>query len=456
MKTIKLPIEYANEDDLVIVSEYIRLQNNIIRISYNRFKDNYSEKEIRSYLKSMNLSSDLINIDSWFIQSGIYKAKEMYSKDLEFSKSNNFFPKRIFGSKSNLIKRSKNLIDKETYKNKRTLPLLIIGEASKKGNRKFNFTNLSNIEFKPFLKCKISISLPKLRNNYKKDLSLLIKFSNQNQLPYQIQLSKRFIWITFDENKLYNLEKEENKLIKSNSYIKNRYCGIDLNPNFIGFSVKDNESDKIIHTEQIDLKKLTGKNISSNKLDHETKEIFHYIGRKLKSLNVEYVFLEDLNFKTGNKGLGKGFNRLTINQWNRNTPFEILSKYFKNKIFKVNAAYSSTIGNCLYNFPDPINASLEIARRGFEVIILKKKNEKEVSSFYPEFNLLKMREEIRNQTTHLELNSWKELHVFLKNSKLKYRVSLDEAKSLHPVFCRKFYSKKSKVIINYIKCNSFI
>ena len=65
-----------------------------------------------------------------------------------------------------------------------------------------------------------------------------------------------------------------------------------------------------------------------------------------------------------------------------------------------------------------------------------------------------MREELRKQTTHLELNSWKELHTFLKNSKLKYRVSRDE--SPHQVFSRKFYSKKSKVIINYIKCNSFI
>ena len=75
-------------------------------------------------------------------------------------------------------------------------------------------------------------------------------------------------------------------------------------------------------------------------------------------------------------------------------------------------------------------------------------------NFYHEFDLLKMREEIRNQTTHLELTSLKELHIFLKNSKLKYRVSFDEV--THPVFYRKFYSKKSKVICNYIKCNSFI
>ena len=439
MKTIKLPIEYSNEDDLQIILEYIRLQNNVTRISYNRFKDNYSEKDIRNYLKSMNLSSNLINIDSWFIQSGIYKAKEMFKKDLEFSKSFNYFPKRIFGSKSNLIKRSKNLISKEEFKNKRTLPLLIIGEAPKSGNRKFNFTNLNYITFKPFLKCKINIQLPKLRNNYKKDLNLLIKFSNQNQLPYQIQLSKHFIWITFDEEKLYELE---NNLSKSTNCVSNRYCGIDLNPNYIGFSIKDFNSDKIIYTELISLKNLTGKNISSNKLDHETKEIFYYISRKLKSLKCEYVFLEDLKFDNKSNKKGKSFNRLVINQWNRNTPFNILSKYFKNKLFKVNAAYSSTIGNCLYEYPDPISASLEIGRRGFEVIILKKKDKEGVSSFYPEFNLNIMREELRKQTTHLELTSWKELHTFLKNSKLTYRVSLPEVK-----FFRQFKCLQSKILV---------
>ena len=437
MKTIKLPVEYSNKDDLKIILEYIRLQNNVTRISYNRFKEGLSEKEIRSYLKNMNLSSELVNIDSWFIQSGIYKAKEMFNKDLEFEKSFNYFPKRIFGSKSNLIRRSKNLIDKETYQNNRSLPLLIIGEAPKSGNRKFNFTNLSNIEFKPFCGYKISISLPKLRNNYKKDLNLLIKFSNQNQLPYQIQLSNNFIWITFDEDKLYELE---NNLSKSTNHIENRYCGIDLNPNYIGFSVKD--EDKIIHTELISLSNLTGKNINSNKLDHETKEIFHYIGKKLKFLKCEYVFLEDLNFKNGNKKKGKNFNRLTINQWNRNTPFNILSKYFKNKLFKVNAAYSSTIGNCLYEYPDPISASIEIGRRGFEVIILKKKDKECNSSFYPEFDLNIMREEIRNQTTHLELNSWKELHTFLKNSKLMYRVSLPNIE-----FFRQFKCLQSKILL---------
>ena len=117
MKTIKLPIEYSHMEDLEILQEYTRLQNNVIRIAYNRFKENISEKEIRLFLKTMNFSSESIAIDSWFIQSGIYKAKEMFNKDLETSKSSGNFPKRIFGSKSNLIKRSKGLISKKEFKN---------------------------------------------------------------------------------------------------------------------------------------------------------------------------------------------------------------------------------------------------------------------------------------------------------------------------------------------------
>ena len=94
------------------------------------------------------------------------------------------------------------------------------------------------------------------------------------------------------------------------------------------------------------------------------------------------------------------------------------------------------------NIPDPISASIEIGRRGFEVIILKKKDKEGNSSFYPEFDLNIMREEIRNQTTHLELNSWKELHTFLKNSKLMYRVSLPNIE-----FFRQFKCLQSKILL---------
>lgn len=436
MKTIKLPITILEEDKFIL-SEITRIQNSVIRLSYNRFKDKYSEKDVRNYLK------DKINYDSWFIQSGIYKAKEMYSKDLEYSKSNNKFPNRVFGGKSNLIKYLEKKISKTEYKKNKLLPLLSIGEAPKYGNRKFNFKDLNSITFKPFKNTKISISFPNIKNNYKKELLNLIKYSNQKKIAYQIQLAEDFIWITFDEIKLKELDLSENKKIDLTDIKTSRYIGIDLNPNFIGFSIYDYNSKKLIHAEQIDLSKLTGKKCDYNKLDHETKEIFHHIGRLCNHYRVNFCFMEDLNFKNGNKGLGKRFNRLTINQWKRNIGCDILKKYFGNKLFKVNAAYSSTIGNCKYGFSDPINASLEIGRRGYEVIILKLRSKAGESRFYPEFDLLRIGEELRKQTTNLELNSWKDLHSLLKNSKVKYRVTLDN--SSYPKFFRKFNNIQSRI-----------
>ena len=67
MITIKLPFQTDNKS-LEIIKEYQNQQSNMIRYSYNRFKEDKSEMEIR------NLSSNLNNIellDSWFIQCAI-------------------------------------------------------------------------------------------------------------------------------------------------------------------------------------------------------------------------------------------------------------------------------------------------------------------------------------------------------------------------------------------------
>lgn len=436
MKTIKLPITILEEDKLIL-SEIIRIQNSVTRISYNRLKEKSTEKEVRHHLKT------IIQYDSWFIQSAIYKAKEMYVKDVNQYKSTGKFPTRIFGSKLNLSNYLKGKISKEEYKKNKLLPLLSIGEAPYKGNRKFLFSDLNSITFKPSRGARIEINLPSVKSNYRKELLNLIKYSNLRKLPYQIQLTENFIWITFDEIKLKELDLLENKKIDLADIKASRYIGIDLNPNYIGFSIYDYNSKKLIHAEQIDLSKLTGKNISYNKLDHETKEIFHYIGRLCKHYKVNFCFIEDLNFKNGNKGLGKGFNRLCINQWKRNVASDIFKKYFGNKLFKVNAAYSSTIGNCKYGFSDPINASLEIGRRGYEVIILKLRSKTGESKFYPEFDSSIIRKELWKQTAGLELNSWKELHSWLKNSKVKYRVTVGEL--THPLFFRKFNNIQSRI-----------
>lgn len=122
-----------------------------------------------------------------------------------------------------------------------------------------------------------------------------------------------------------------------------------------------------------------------------------------------------------------------INKWKRNLFTSVLEKYFD--IRSVNAAYSSTIGNILNDgYPDPIAASIEIARRGCDCFIKKSRK------FYPELVSIKKLADRWKETVFPEISSWKELHDFLKNSKMMYRVSLPPEE-----FYSEFKSKRSKV-----------
>ena len=143
--------------------------------------------------------------------------------------------------------------------------------------------------------------------------------------------------------------------------------------------------------------------------------------------------------KDNNKG--KNYNNLVINKWLRNLFQEQLNKRCKNyniNFFKVLPYYTSYIGNLQHDYFDPINASIEIARRAYETIILRNKQ------FYPKFET---KPELRYQWKEY-LNSvkeWKELFVIIKNFKLKYRVSLKEYKMSFNVL--RMNSIKSKTLL---------
>ena len=70
-----------------------------------------------------------------------------------------------------------------------------------------------------------------------------------------------------------------------------------------------------------------------------------------------------------------------------------------------------------------VAASIEIARRGF------KKYQK--SWFYPSFNksLSRINEQWKQTLSDNFIKDWKELFSLIKESKLKYRISLDNCKA---------------------------
>ena len=322
----------------------------------------------------------------------------------------------------------KKVISKEEYCKQKLIPIWIVGEQSKNGNRLFNFDfQNSKLIFKLSRNNhqEIEVCLP--RGKQLKELLRIQELAEQKQITVTISFNNDFVWISFDES-LLKLE-EEFKDLKNN-----RIMGLDLNPNYIGLSVLEfNSKDefKVLYKQVFDFTKLNQKSgkASSNSLTKYLKnkskfekiQVCYDIINLLNYWKCSKLCIEDLNIKSSNKGSGKTFNRLCNNVWNRSlivNKLKMLSNIYNFELVEVNPVYSSFIGNLLYgnsSTPDMVASSIEIGRRGF------KKFEK--GWFYPEFNVENLNEQWK-QTLNL-VKSWKELYQKVKESKLKYRFLLD-------------------------------
>ena len=425
MITLKIPYK-SNDNFKLFLNNLRREYSSLVRYSYNRLKERISEKEIRVLHKSLN---NINNLDAWTRQCAINEAKQILNKHGE--------NKVIFGGKSKNIKYLKGLISKVKYKEYRLLPLNIFGEGANGGNRKFKLDLFNDkIIYKHSRVDHFVLEIPKLRGSYKELYNLM-----ENPRTYSVKLTDKYILISFEEVK---------EVVNLNDL---RYLGIDLNPEYIGISIK--EDDKILWTKLYSLKKLTDKIINlkvkssdpkfktlNNKLNHEILEISKDISELSKKYNCKFIFIEDLSFKGS---LTKFSNRKNKNLWKRDILINNLEKRcFMNgqKLYKVNPAYSSFIGNLQWNFDDPVNASLEIGRRGFECIIKKTKQ------FYPE---LKLKEVLISQWKDKinidNFKTWKDLFSFIKNLGLRYRVSTG-------VVFSEF--KTGKSLVGYISYQSYL
>jgi IS605 OrfB family transposase len=415
MIAIKLPIK-----NQINIDDYLREFNSCIRFSYNRFVEGLLEKDIRQLIKLKNLYSTL---DSWFIQCAIRESQSWFKKVPN--------GKLIFGGKRNFELRSQNKISKEQLKELRLHPICIQGEAPQKGNRKFDLDIENNkIIFKPKRGDKIEIQLPNLRNNHKRNLLLLEEYSNKNEIPFTIRLSNKEICIIFDEKIL----KENIKPLNSN-----RVLGIDLNPNYIGWSVLEFNKDdnfKVIKTGVIENIELNKKlKVSSNDLlqinqnNKKTFEIFEvskFLISKTLHFNCSKIIVEELQILIKNHKKGKSFNRLVNNCWNRNKLINNLNKRCNIsgiEFVEVNPVYSSFIGNVLYGkqYPDMVASSIEISRRGF--------HKWQKNWFYPKLIEVNDLSNLWKEEKDLIYKNWTELfNVITKTLKLNYRSSLNDFK----------------------------
>ena len=417
---------------------------------YNRIQEGLSQKQIKQQIKSLN---NIELLDSWFIQCSFYDIPQK--------------SKVIFGGKKNYFDRHKGLINNEEYKAKRLKALYSIGEVankSVKANRKFHIEqNLTTITFKPNRQAQINLELIGVGNR-KHILQKLYLKQEQKQIKIAYKLDLEYVYICFETTDIYNVKTE---------HINNRVMSIDMNPNYIGWSIIDWKSESefnIVKSGLISIKQLNDKDLNlrgkgfssesnerkyiTNKRQFETIQIVKNLINKAIYYKCQIFSIEDLNIKTEDVHKGKKINRLINNCWCRNLFVNNLEKrcnIFGIKLLKVLPQYSSFIGNFLYrslNLPDPVLASIEISRRGYEFYnqyITKTKQIKK-NIIQPEIGqfrdfYIKSLEEFNMKDNQLD---FKKLYYIFKKSKLKYRLSMDQFKNLQ--FSR-FFSNKSQLCL---------
>ena len=442
--TLKIKYTVAT-DDFNVILKYIKEYNSVLRFTYNRLTEGVkSTKDLTAEQHKM------LNV---FTQSHLFNSAQYNAKDIyQLNKDK----KVIFGGKKLFLDRVNNKISKEEFQLKKLMPLYSVGEAIQKGNRLFKIIDENNILFKPCRDVKINLKLNSIGNNYKKKLKQLIKLQDSKQISISYKLDSEYVYIIFD-----------NSRIESNFYKtkKNRVIAVDLNPNYLGYSIvdwKDENEYQIIDKGVFDISAINEKENNlkcsssnkrklyiKNKRDYELIKIARKLFDLAKHYKCEIFAIEELDIRTKDLNKGKRLNKLINNQWNRNKFISVLKKLVNSSstvLINVKSEYSSILGNLIYreeHLPDMILSSIEIGRRGIEFQNQYLLNIKECKKniIQPDFELVKERisKSLEELNVQSQFQNLKEVYSILKKSKVKYRFLLEHS-NISRVF-RKNYKK---------------
>lgn len=434
---ITVKIRYTVDDE---GRKYIKqLQENfnkVLRFTYNRVVENpkYSTKELTFFQSVLN------NVDgckSHLKSSAINNSRCIYIAN----KVSN--PQEvIFGGRKNFIDRCQHKLSREEFEKRRLLPIYSVGQCNCHGNRLFSILDSHTILFKPDREHHIQLHLNDVGKNRENQLCKLIELQNSNCISLTYELDLEYVYITFD-----------NSILKNHKYSvrTDRTMQIDVNPNYIGWSVTDWKQDYNFHlvaSGMFSLKPLNDyeNNLSvssdskeskyvTNKRRHEVIAIAKELFKLCKHYHCEVFTMEELSMESSRLNKGKKLNRLINSQWNRNLLFQQIRKHILSSnttLVEVQPQYSSIVGNLVnrhLELPDPVLASIEIGRRGheFSCQYIFKRRQQEKTVVLPKLETVK--KSITQSLEELgidvpEFNDWDELWSVVKKSKVKYRFPL--------------------------------
>ena len=409
-----------------------------------------------------------------------------------------------FGSKTLLKKLSYLNNDKELnaekiietkaeYVDKRIMSFYLLGEANQYGNRFINFDLENNkLEYKPKRGTKIEIEFS-CYHSYKKTLKELQYYSDHKLIPISLFISSDSISLSYDDkilngfaineserrnevkeikknhidpivikdliSKVYIQYNENLKQRMLNKKLNYRYLAIDTNPDYIGCSIIDKVGDKdikVVHAFNYNVKEQNEKTDKScdipckthvnNQRKYSIYHIWKDIFKVFSYYNCGYLVLEELDFKNDDLG-NKEANRKTKNLWYRTISSGLIDKYC-NRLgiikIEINPVYTSFIGNILHPYVDPINASIEIGRRGIFKFIK--------DMFYPEFdmgtilNTMSRLNQPRDVSVIKDRSNWVEAYREVAKSELRYRANIEDLVIKPHVVCNVLHSKAKKEI----------
>lgn len=451
---ITLKIRYETDaSSLSLITAIQKQFNSCLRFTYNRLYGNKSltTKELTALQKGLN---NVELVKSHLKNSAIHKAKEIIATDTEKC--------IIFGGKSNFIKRCQNKISRDEFLKKRLLPIYSVGAANKNGNRLFEITNKTEILFKPDKNNHIILHLKAIRNNRIKMLSILKELQFTKTVPITYSLDTEYVYIAVD-----------NSVFEKHVYktIKNRVMSIDINPEFIGWSVTDwsDAGYRVVASGLISIQPLNNKHKAlrlspnnkknlyfNNKRKHEIIHVAKQLFMLCKHYRCETFAMEDLDMKHKNIG-NKRINRLINNLWCRNLLTHQTKKHIlcsPTTFVSVQPQYSSIIGNIVYRnkrLPDPVLASIELSRRGFEYSsqYIYKRRQIKKTVILPDFDNVKTRIALSLEEIGIygHFKNWLELFSAVKKSGVKYRFPLAECLSVSHF--SKFYKRKLLTMYNF-------
>lgn len=460
--------EYCRQD----VEDEIK-QVKAIKAEKQKEIDKLEEMVLKNNFKDSN--------EKYYLSSELFHLKDSINRDVTFGGKNLLI--KITKAHNNFNKlnqtkeekeRIQELINQYTkeYQEIRIRPIYSVGMACEHGNRKFKFDFLnSKILFKPNRNVEIEILLGRMSKKRKKELQKLQAMVDNNLIAITVRMGSEHICLSYDkqlvngysfnksrckEEQSKKKTKEEKKLVYKKwveeqevrmmiGKLSNRTIAIDLNPNYIGVSVIDffkhssGKIRKILHAETIDLSELNKHSgeasdhsssiYINNKRDFEIKQIYKYIFDCLAThYRVGMFSMEDLDFKGEYEYKGRKFNYETKNIWCRGLQEELIDRHCSEKgirLRKINPIYSSFVGNILHGYHDPVNASIEIARRGHLQFIKGTKH-----SYFPPMGRINSTTltDVLDENVFIAGNTaknWKELFLLCKDAGLRYRRPLD-------------------------------